>query len=100
MRELGGSQREAYWAEAVVVARDGLLINAWETDGMLGRIGDEYRANPDGPEGFWADGLWETPEGKKRWEFSEAERTVGADPWAQLFPPVNELLARMVARLA
>jgi inosine/xanthosine triphosphate pyrophosphatase family protein len=95
MRDVAGALREAYWTEAIAVARDGVLVSAWETDGMLGRIGDEFRQNPIGPAGFWADGLWETPEGKKRWELTPSERTDGADPWAQLHEPVNSFLARM-----
>jgi inosine/xanthosine triphosphate pyrophosphatase family protein len=95
MRDLEGLRREAYWAEAIAVARDGVLVCAWQTDGMLGRIGEEFKPDPNGPEGFWADGLWETLEGKKRWGLSEDERAVGADPWAQLFEPVSSFLARM-----
>jgi inosine/xanthosine triphosphate pyrophosphatase family protein len=95
MRDVAGTLREAYWTEAIAVARDGVLVCAWETDGMLGRIGDEFRQDPVGPDGFWADGLWETPEGKKRWELTASERADGADPWAKLHEPVNSLLARM-----
>ena len=95
MRDSSGPQREAYWAEAIAVAREGVLVCAWETDGMLGRIGEAFRPDPEGPEGFWADGLWETPDGRKRWELSGPERATSADPWAQLFEPVNSFLARM-----
>lgn len=95
MRDLEGNRREAYWAEAVAVARDGVLVHAWETDGMLGWIGEKYRPDPNGPAGFWADGLWETNDGKKRWEASDAERAAGHDPWAQLVGPVSALLERM-----
>lgn len=95
MRNIAAPQREAYWTEAIAVARDGKLVCAWETDGMLGRIGDEFKQNPTAPEGFWADGVWETQEGKKRWELNTSERIDSADPWAQLYDPVNRFLARM-----
>ena len=95
MRELEGQRREAYWAEAVAVARNGVLVCAWETDGLVGRIGMEFEPDSDAPEGFWADGLWETLEGKKRWQLTGAERLAGADPWAQLAEPVNSFIARM-----
>ncbi len=95
MRDLSGAQRSAYWAEAIAVAREGVLVCAWGTDGMLGRVGETFRADPNGTEGFWADGLWETPSGKKRWEISNTELAADADPWVQLFSPVNSFLARM-----
>lgn len=96
MGHLRGAQREAYWAEAIALARDGVLLCAWEADGMLGRIGEFFKANPAGPQGFWADGLWETASGHKRWELSESDRGLSADPWVQLFAPVNSFLAQMV----
>ena len=95
MRGIDWSQRSAYWVEAIAVARAGSLTCAWEVDGLLGVIGENYRANPDGPKGFWGDGLWETIEGKKRWELSDYERNEKLDTWYQLFAPVNAFLARM-----
>jgi inosine/xanthosine triphosphate pyrophosphatase family protein len=96
MRDITAGLRGAYWTEAIAVALDGKLFCAWETDGMLGRIGDEFRQDPIGPPGFWADGVWETAEGKKRWELNASERLGSADPWAKLHGPVNRFLARMV----
>ena len=96
MGHLRGTQREAYWAEAIALARDGVLLCAWEADGMLGHIGELFKADPTGPQGFWADGLWETTDGRKRWELSEPERGLSADPWVQLFMPVNSFLAQLV----
>ena len=95
MRAFDGARREAYWTEAVAVVRDSLLQCAWESDGMFGVIGHEYRPNLDGPSGFWADGLWETADGRKRWELTEEERLIGGDPWAALGPEVRNLLARL-----
>jgi hypothetical protein len=62
---------------------------------MSGVIGHEYRPNLDGPSGFWADGLWETADGRKRWELTEEERLIGGDPWAALGLEVRNLLARL-----
>ena len=95
MRELSRVRREAYWAEAVALARNGVLVCAWETDGLRGIIGEEYRPDPHGPARFWADGLWETADGQKRWEISDEERSTGADPWAQLREPIRQLLSKL-----
>lgn len=95
MRDLSGVRREAYWAEAVALARDGTLVCAWETDGLRGVIGEAYRPDPHGPQAFWADALWETADGRKRWELSEEERAMGADPWSQLRGPIRDLLAKL-----
>ena len=95
MRDLSKSRREAFWTEAVAVARDGALVGAWEADGTPGRIGVAYEPNEGGPEGFWADGLWETLAGRKRWQLSEAEREAILDPWSTLGGLVRDLLARM-----
>lgn len=95
MRDLTEAHRQAYWTEAIAVARDGALVCAWEADGTVGRIGLEYEPNPSGPPGFWADGLWETPAGKKRWQLTDEERAAMLDPWATLAAPVCELLGRM-----
>ena len=95
MRDLTGVGREAYWAEAIALARDGVLICAWETDGLRGAIGQEYRPNPRGPAGFWADGLWEGSDGRKRWEHSSEERAEGADPWSRLEGSVRAVLAEL-----
>ena len=95
MRGLTGVGREAYWAEAIALARDGVLICAWETDGLRGAIGQEYRPNPRGPTGFWADGLWEGSDGRKRWEHSSEERAEGADPWSRLEGSVRAVLAEL-----
>lgn len=95
MRDLTEARREAYWTEAIALGRDGQLVCAWEADGTAGRIGLEYDPPPTGPAGFWADALWETPAGKKRWQLTDAERGTILDPWATLAEPVRGLLARM-----
>lgn len=94
MRDLHGARREAYWTEAVALGRDGLLVSAWEADGTVGRIGDAYEP-AIGPEGFWADGLWETLGGKKRWQLTDEERSAILDPWSTLTGPVRDMIARM-----
>ena len=96
MRDILETRREAFWTEAVAVAGDGDLVCAWEADGTVGKIGITYEPNPSGPPGFWADALWETLDGKKRWQLSEVERRELLDPWATLAAPVRDLLARMV----
>ena len=95
MRDLSGIGRESYWAEAVALARNGILVCAWETDGLRGSIGEAYRPDPQAPEGFWANALWETADGRRRWELSDEERATGADPWTQLRGPIREVLAKL-----
>lgn len=95
MKGLEGLRREAYWAESVAIAADGDLLCAWEADGSTGRIGLAYMPDPLGAPGFWADGLWETLEGKKRWQLTEEERAGIRDPWSTLAGPVRDFLSRM-----
>jgi inosine/xanthosine triphosphate pyrophosphatase family protein len=95
MSELVASRREAFWTEAIAIAREGALVGAWEADGTAGRIGLAYEPDPNGPAGFWADGLWEDLRGRKRWQLSEADRQGILDPWATLTSPVRDVLTRM-----
>lgn len=95
MRDLPRVDRMAYWAESIAIARNGILICAWETEGLCGVIGEDYRPDPETPAGFWADALWETTDGRKRWELLDEEQSPGADPWLQLRGPVRELLAKL-----
>ena len=95
MAGLDGNRREAYWTEAVSLSRQGTLICAWEADGTVGSIGMQYLPDPVGPDGFWADGLWEAPSGLKRWQLSESERKSILDPWVELAGPVRDVLSRM-----
>jgi inosine/xanthosine triphosphate pyrophosphatase family protein len=95
MRELVGVRREAYWAEAIAVARGGVVVGAWEVDGLRGVIGESYRPEPGGTPGFWADALWETPNGRKRWEIRGDQQAGESDPWSVLAVPVRDVLQRM-----
>ena len=95
MRDLPRVERMAYWAESIAIARNGILICAWETEGLCGVIGEDYRPDPETPAGFWADALWETTDGRRRWELLDEEQSPGADPWSQLRGPVRELLAKL-----
>ena len=92
MQHLAADQREAYWVEAIALARNGVLVCAWEAQGLRGIIGQNYHPNPNGPSGFWADGLWETMGGQKRWEITATERLEDTDPWTQLEKPIQDLL--------
>ena len=92
MQGLQGTRREAYWTEAVAVARDGALIQAWEAVGLRGLIAEDYRPPPAGPGGFWARGLWTTHDGRRHWELSLAGLAEADDPWSRLAGPVRELL--------
>ena len=84
MQGLQGTRREAYWTEAVAVARDGALIQAWEAVGLRGLIAEDYRPPPAGPGGFWARGLWTTHDGRRHWELSLAGLAEADDPWSRL----------------
>ena len=92
MQGLHGTRREAYWTEAVAVARNGALIQAWEAVGLRGLIAEDYRPPPTGPGGFWARGLWTTHDGQRHWELSMAGLAEADDPWSRLAGPVRELL--------
>ena len=92
MQGLHGARREAYWTEAVAVARNGALIQAWEAVGLRGLIAEDYRPPPTGPSGFWARGLWTTHDGQRHWELSMAGLAEADDPWSRLAGPVRELL--------
>ncbi len=92
MQGLQGTRREAYWTEAVAVARNGALIQAWEAVGLRGLIAEDYRPLPAGPGGFWARGLWTTHDGRRHWELSPAGLAEVDDPWSQLAGPVRGLL--------
>ena len=50
---------------------------------------------PSGPPGLWADGLWETPDGRRRWELGSEELEALTDPWSEIAAPVRDLLIRM-----
>ncbi len=92
MQGLHGARREAYWTEAVAVARNGALIQAWEAVGLRGLIAEDYRPPPTGPGGFWARGLWTTHDGRRQWELSPAGLAEADDPWSRLAGPVRGLL--------
>ena len=92
MQDLQGTRREAYWTEAVAVARNGALIQAWEAIGLRGLIAEDYRPAPTGPDGFWARGLWTTRDGRRHWELSQGGLAEADDPWSQLTVPVRGLL--------
>ena len=94
MRHLDGAQREAHWTEALAVARGGTLVQAWEANGLHGRIAEDYSPPPTGPEGFWVSGLWTTLDGRHQWELSETALAEADDTWTRLGGPVRALLAR------
>ena len=96
MRDLSGERRAVYWAEALAVAHDGTVVGAWETNGLHGRIADEY-APRQGVSGFWVSGLWVSPDGRRYGDLEDSELAAVGDPWAVLAEPVRDLLMRLVA---
>ena len=98
MRDLHGDQRAAHRVEAIALARDGVLISAWEASGQHGRIAETYVPPPGGTDGFWIPGLWVSDaSGKRGWQLTEADLAAEEGPWLTLEPPVRDLLARLAA---
>ncbi len=96
MRNLEGVERSAYWIEAIAVANEGKLVGAWEAKGLDGFIAEAYTGQPNGPAGFWIEGLWHARgSGQLLRLFSPADRIAAGDPWAKLAAPVRDLLTRM-----
>ena len=96
MRDLAGEAREAYWTEAVAIARDGVVVGAWETSGLRGRVAEEFLPPAGGTGGFWMSGLWTSRiSGRRHWQLSKDELAAEKDPWDILAPLVRDMLGRL-----
>jgi inosine/xanthosine triphosphate pyrophosphatase family protein len=90
-------QREAWWTEAVAVARDGVLLAGYEARGLRGLLTDGYLPAPAEFQGFWVYGMWLFPQfGKRYWEMTDAELREASEPWFQVQPWLLELVGRLV----
>jgi len=96
MRNLEGEERSAHWIEAIAVATEGKLVGAWEAKGLDGFIAEAYAGQPNGPAGFWIEGLWHARGSDQMLRLlSSVDRIAAGDPWAKLAAPVRDLLTRM-----
>ncbi len=90
MRPYQRAQRKVWWVEAVALARDGALVDAWEAQGLTGVLASAYDPPPNSTSGFWLPGLWRSAaSGKRYWQLSEQELLEADDPWLQLRPPLQ-----------
>jgi inosine/xanthosine triphosphate pyrophosphatase family protein len=95
MRELTGPNRDAHWTEGIAIARGGELLGSWEANGLHGHIAESYAPPANAISGFWVSGLWQTVDGRRYGELSEAELAELGDPWAELTDPVQDMLRRL-----
>ena len=89
------SQREAWWKEAVAIAKEGALLGGWEARGLRGLLTDDYTPAPPEFRGFWVYGMWLFPRtGKRYWEMTEEELREADEPWHRLQPWVLGMVRR------
>ena len=89
-------QREAWWTEAVAVAKQGRLLGGWEAKGLRGLLTDTYMPAPPAFQGFWVYGMWLFPQfGKRYWEMVEDELRAADEPWFKLQPWLVELVGQL-----
>ena len=89
-------ERQAWWIEAVAVARDGAVIGAWEVRGLPGLLTDAYTPAPEPYRGFWVYGMWLFPQfGRRYWELSDEELQQADEPWFTIGPWLVDLVRRL-----
>ncbi|MCH7553859.1 MAG: hypothetical protein IIC82_07680 [Chloroflexi bacterium] len=77
-------ERQAFWVEAVAVAKDGRAIASWRGESPRGHIVETYDPQRLIP-GFWAFSLWRLPQfGKTYAELDPSEVTQADDHWSRL----------------
>ena len=91
------NQREAWWTEAVAVAKEGRLLGGWEAKGLRGLLTDDYTPAPPSFRGFWVYGMWLFPRfGKRYWEMTEEELREVDEPWFRLQPWLLGMVERLM----
>lgn len=95
MKGIEGERRAAHRVEAVAVARDGVLVGAWEAEGFHCRIALDSVPPPGGSNGAWMESVLVVEDGQRWWELSDAEMEAAGEPWQQLTAPVRNLLERL-----
>ena len=90
---------EAWWTEAVAVARWGEVLGAWEVKGLRGLLTDTYVSAPEAFRGFWVYGMWLFPQlGKRYWALTEEELRQAGEPWFQIQEPLLDLVKRLLSQ--
>ena len=89
-----GLEREAYWAEALAVARDGRIEFSAQKESAPGRVAESY--DPMGIiQGFWAFSLWYLPPlGLTYAQLTQEERDALDDHWGRLKGDLHEAYRR------
>lgn len=79
-----GTDRAAYWVEALTIAKDGQVVNSWQVESPRGLLADSYDPDSIIP-GFWAFSLWYLPKfGKTRDKLTLNESIGLDDHWKRL----------------
>ena len=83
MEPFTGTDRNAFWVEAIAIAHKGRLLVSWETQGATGEIS---RYKPTGPiPEFWAFTIWNFPKLDKTYnQLTPEELLYLNDHWSRL----------------
>ena len=93
------SKWRASFCEAIAVAREGIILSAWESTGLDCHISDSYTPSPERQEGFWVYGLLQFPEfDKNYWDLTIKELEDANDPWLNVAPKVLVFVKKLLAR--
>lgn len=93
------SMWKASFCEAVAVARNGIILSAWESTGLSCVISETYTPAPESHQGFWVYGLLQFPEfDKNYWELTVKELENAQDPWLSVAPKLLGFLANVIAK--
>jgi XTP/dITP diphosphohydrolase len=97
MRDRTGADRDIVWREAVAVARPGTLLGAWERQGAIGRLVEQYDpAKVQG--GFWFPALLFVPRfGKLVADLTPEESNQTDNGWNALHEVVRPFLSDLLA---
>ena len=97
MEDRAGADREVVWREAVAVARPGEVLGAWERQGAIGRLVEQYDpAKVQG--GFWFPALLMVPRfGKLVADLTPEESDQTDNGWNGLREVVRPFLTDLLA---